>query len=69
VDTVDLVQGGHVRLLCTDEDVIDAKVDFDAARDAGADVSKVEWLSKDEVEEVSSCNNFRPYHNQSYSFS
>jgi hypothetical protein len=49
---VDLVEGGHVRLYFTDREKEEAEADFSAARDAGVDLSSVEWLSRGEMNAV-----------------
>ncbi|KII83380.1 hypothetical protein PLICRDRAFT_47270 [Plicaturopsis crispa FD-325 SS-3] len=46
---VDLVQGGRITLLVSDEEFADAKRDFDAASSAGVDLSQIAWLTADEV--------------------
>lgn len=53
-DAVDLVAGGHVSMLVTEREVQGAQADYAAAKAAGLDLSAVEWVSKDEMEEVSS---------------
>lgn len=51
---VDLVGSDHIGLLLTEEEVKDAKQDFDAAIAAGVDLEDVAWLSKEAVERVNS---------------
>ncbi|KZT07172.1 FAD dependent oxidoreductase [Laetiporus sulphureus 93-53] len=47
---VDLVEGGHVDLMFSPEEVADVQADYDAAKLAGIDLSNVEWMDKAEVE-------------------
>jgi hypothetical protein len=49
----DVVSGGHVELLFTEAEYLNSRADFLAAQEAGVDVRFVEWLSKDEVQSVS----------------
>jgi len=49
---IDLVEGGHVNLLFTEKEAKNAHKDFDMARQAQLNLDSVEWLSKEEVEEV-----------------
>jgi hypothetical protein len=51
-ECVDLVAGGHTYLAFTEEDLKDVKADFAAAKVAGVDVSNVEWVDKQEMEDV-----------------
>jgi hypothetical protein len=53
-DAVDLVQGGHAELLFTEKESETAKANFDSAKSAGVDLSRVEWITKDQMESVSS---------------
>ena len=53
--TVDLVSEGRIDLFFTDEDAKGAKEDYDQAKEAGVDLSKVEWIEKADMKEV------RPY--------
>ncbi|KAG2072464.1 FAD dependent oxidoreductase [Suillus decipiens] len=48
---IDLVEGGHINLLFTEEEEKDAHKDFDTARQAQLNLDGVEWLSKEELEE------------------
>ncbi|KAG1722482.1 FAD dependent oxidoreductase [Suillus lakei] len=48
---LDLVEGGHINLLFTDEEVKEAHQDFDMARQAQLNLDGVEWLTKEKVEE------------------
>ena len=48
--TVDLVSGGRIDLFFTDEDAKRAKEDLDQAKEAGVDISKIEWIEKAEKE-------------------
>lgn len=50
---VDLVSGGLTELAFSEQELAEAKADFAAAQAAGVDVSRVKWLSKEEVQEVS----------------
>ena len=52
VDDVDFVPGGRVILLFTALEQQAARVEYEAAKAAGIDVSDVQWLSKDEVQSV-----------------
>ena len=49
---LDLVSGGRVGLFFTEEEYVAAKADYEAAEKAGVDLRFVEWLSKEEVQEV-----------------
>ena len=51
-DDVDLVNGGHIQMLVTDEEVEEAKADYDAAASAGLKLESVSWISKEEMFEV-----------------
>lgn len=53
VQHVDFVQGGRVILLFTEREQEDLRAEFEAAKTAGVDVSKVQWLRKEEVQSVS----------------
>ncbi|KAJ6614137.1 FAD dependent oxidoreductase-domain-containing protein [Mycena sp. CBHHK59/15] len=48
VETVDLVEGGHMDVMLTDARVKEVRADFDAAVAAGKQVN-VTWLSKEEM--------------------
>ena len=50
---VDLVQGGRTILLFTEEKHERAQQNFAAAKDAGINVDRVEWLTKEQVEKAS----------------
>ena len=50
---VDLVSGGCIQLFFLEQELAEAKADFAAAQAAGIDVSQVEWMSKEEVQKVS----------------
>lgn len=50
---VDLVNGGHIQMLVTEEEEGAVRADYEAASDAGLDVDPVSWLSKEEMLEVS----------------
>jgi len=52
-DTIDLSSGAHLILYITDKEENDARADYEAAKAAGLDVSKVEWLSKEAMQAVS----------------
>jgi glycine/D-amino acid oxidase-like deaminating enzyme len=49
---IDLVKGGHINLLFTEKEARNKREDFDMARQAQLNLDGVEWLSKEEVEEV-----------------
>ncbi|GJE98599.1 FAD dependent oxidoreductase [Phanerochaete sordida] len=49
VEHVDFVPGGRVILLFTAQEHDSARADYDAAKEAGIDLSDVEWLSREEV--------------------
>ncbi|KAF8066928.1 FAD dependent oxidoreductase [Lyophyllum atratum] len=49
-DVVDLVGSDHFSLLVTEQEVQDAKNDFEAAKSAGLDLDIVEWLSEEDVQ-------------------
>jgi len=51
-EEVDLVSGGHWDLFFTEEELAEAKSDFDLARDAGSDLDYVQWFSQDEMAKV-----------------
>lgn len=50
---VDLVDGGHLTLLRTEDDERAAKADFVAASAAGLDLSAVKWIPNRNLVEVS----------------
>ena len=50
--TVDLVSRGRIDLFFTDEDAKRAKEDLDQAKEAGVDISKIEWIEKADMKEV-----------------
>lgn len=52
-EAVDFVQGGRVILLYTKEQQDNMRAEFEAAKAAGVNVSRVQWLSKAEVQSVS----------------
>jgi hypothetical protein len=52
-EEVDLVPGGHVSLLFTKDELHSAKHDFESAKEAGIDLSEIEWLDEDEILNVS----------------
>ncbi|OSC96675.1 FAD dependent oxidoreductase [Trametes coccinea BRFM310] len=47
---LDLVAGGRGHLMFTELEIAAIKADYEAAKAAGIDVSKVEWLTKEQVE-------------------
>ncbi|KAG6856519.1 hypothetical protein H0H87_003607 [Tephrocybe sp. NHM501043] len=49
---VDLVSSEHLRLLLTEAEAEQTRLDFAAARAAGVDLQEIEWLSADEVRNV-----------------
>ncbi|TFK48504.1 FAD dependent oxidoreductase [Heliocybe sulcata] len=49
-DEVDLVVGGHISLVLTNEEMANAKADYEAAKAAGLDLSQVKWIDKDEMQ-------------------
>jgi len=49
---VDLVNGGRTNLFFSAREEQEARADFEAAKHAGVDVSGVQWLSKEDVEQV-----------------
>ncbi|KAJ8463673.1 hypothetical protein ONZ45_g17496 [Pleurotus djamor] len=49
-DAVDLVAGGHTTLLLTQQEIEQAHKDYESAKRAGADLSKVEWFSEEQME-------------------
>lgn len=51
-DALDLVSGGRNHLLFTDEEVAEADLDYATAKAAGVDLTDVEFLTKEHVEEV-----------------
>ncbi|KZT60161.1 DAO-domain-containing protein [Calocera cornea HHB12733] len=48
---VDLVHGGNLRLHFTEEEKREDEVDFEAAKNAGIDLTDVEWLDADATKE------------------
>ncbi|KAH9852000.1 FAD dependent oxidoreductase [Lenzites betulinus] len=46
---VDLIAGGRTNLLFTEPEVAEARIDYEAAKKAGIDVSGVEFLTKEQV--------------------
>lgn len=55
-DDVDLVNGGHVQMLVTDEEVDETRADYEAAADAGLKLASVSWISKEEMLKVRRSN-------------
>ncbi|KAJ7031829.1 FAD dependent oxidoreductase [Mycena alexandri] len=55
--TVDLVEGGHIDLLLTEERVKEAKADFDAAVAAGKTLNAT-WLDRDEMNSTYGTHNW-----------
>ncbi len=51
---VDLVSNAHVDILFTEEELVSAKADYEAAQAAGVDLSYVDWLSREQMKTVSS---------------
>ncbi|KLO12711.1 DAO-domain-containing protein [Schizopora paradoxa] len=51
-EKVDLVSGGHFDLIFTEDELTEAKSDFEAAKAAGADLDYVRWFSRDEMIET-----------------
>ncbi|TDL26499.1 FAD dependent oxidoreductase [Rickenella mellea] len=49
-DTVDVVAEGRIELMFTEEAMKKDLADYQAAKDAGADVDSVEWFSREEME-------------------
>lgn len=52
-DEVDLVEGGHITLLRTEQEETDARNDYEAAKAAGLIVEGVRWLGNEELQKVS----------------
>ncbi|KAH8077870.1 FAD dependent oxidoreductase [Cristinia sonorae] len=46
---VDLTHGGRLMLMFSEQELTETKADYEAAKSAGADMTGVEWLSKEEV--------------------
>ncbi|TFK48505.1 FAD dependent oxidoreductase [Heliocybe sulcata] len=46
---VDLVEGGHVDVFFDEESEIEARADYKAAHDAGADLQDVQWMDKEDM--------------------
>ncbi|KAJ3762207.1 FAD dependent oxidoreductase [Lentinula raphanica] len=46
---VDLVAGGHITMFITEDEFLRAQEDYQAAREAGVDLSSVDWLNKEEM--------------------
>lgn len=57
---VDLVDGGHIELIFTNEEADYMKADYDAAKAAGVNLDGVEWLSKEFMQSVSQWSYIRP---------
>ncbi|KAK7685832.1 hypothetical protein QCA50_011178 [Cerrena zonata] len=51
LDYVDFVPGGRLCLAFTERELLEAKTDFTAAKEAGVDVSNVTWFSKEETQQ------------------
>ena len=51
-EKVDLVSGGHLDLIFTETELTEAKLDFEAAKAAGADLDYVRWFSQSEMTKV-----------------
>ena len=49
---IDLVNGGHIQLLTTPEEVEAVRLDYEAAKEAGLNLEPVKWISKEEMFEV-----------------
>lgn len=52
-DHVDLVSNAHVDIFSTEEELISAKADYEAAQAVGVVLSHVEWLSREQMKSVS----------------
>ena len=52
MEEVDLTPWGHIDLLLTDMEIRTAHADLETAKAAGVDVSSVEWLSKETMNDV-----------------
>ncbi|THU98084.1 DAO-domain-containing protein [Dendrothele bispora CBS 962.96] len=50
-DKVDIVHGGHVGLISSEKAMRTARSNYEGAKEAGLNVSDVEWLSAEEVKE------------------
>ncbi|KAF7370157.1 FAD dependent oxidoreductase [Mycena sanguinolenta] len=48
-DAVDLVEGGHIDVMLTQEQLAELTADFAAAVEAGKNVNDVSWLSREEM--------------------
>ena len=48
-EEVDLVNGGHIQLLVTNEEVEEARADYEAAADSGLDVDAVTRVTEEEM--------------------
>ena len=46
---VDLVSGGLTEIAFSEQELEEAKADYAAAQAAGIDVSRVQWMSKEEI--------------------
>lgn len=51
-ETVDLVSGGHIDLMFTEEELKAAQEDFRLAQEAGANLSEAQWFTAEEMEKV-----------------
>lgn len=49
-EDVDLVNGGNVRLLFTEDEERETRADFERAKHAGINLDNVQWLTRDEVQ-------------------
>ena len=56
---VDLVPGCHFDLFFTEQELKEAKADFESAKAEGANLDDVEWHDKEEVEKVRKFGEFR----------
>ena len=54
VEDVDLVNGGHIQMLVSKEEVEEARADYESAANAGLNIDAVKWISKEEMYEVCS---------------
>jgi hypothetical protein len=50
---IDLVNGGHAKLITSEKERATCLADFESAKAAGFDASSIQWLSEDEAMAVS----------------
>lgn len=61
LDFVDFVPGGRLSLAFTERELLSAKTDYTAAKEAGVDLGNITWFSKEETQEVCHPYSFSSY--------